>query len=238
MRLLVFTVAMLAFCAACVRRAARQQAPSSVPAAIVEVSGGKQVGVIGSPLEQPLVVQVNDSKGAAVSGASVWFRAAHGVTFEPSSGVTGSDGQFTTAVALGGVAGHYRIAIYTRGAGPPIALRIDELALGLQQNSGKELSDLYCARCHESESTPERVSNFDNLVAKPHSFSDGAALNAMSDADLAAIIQHGGPALGKSAEMPPYGATLAKADIDALVSYIRAIADPPYGPREILYAER
>jgi len=64
------------------------------------------------------------------------------------------------------------------------------------------VSDIHCVRCHDSESTPERVSNHDNLIAQAHSFTDGAILNAMSDADLAAIIGHGGAALGKSAEMP------------------------------------
>jgi mono/diheme cytochrome c family protein len=97
---------------------------------------------------------------------------------------------------------------------------------------------MYCARCHDSESSAERVSNHDNLVAQAHAFSDGAFLNKMSDADLASIIQHGGPALGKSAEMPPYGHTLKRAEIDSLTSYIRAVADPPYQPREVVYAQR
>ena len=62
---------------------------------------------------------------------------------------------------------------------------------------------------------PERVSNYDNLVAKPHSFSDGNSINGMSEADLTAIIQRGGRALGKS-----------------------AVADPPYRTQEIAYTER
>ncbi len=227
------------FSAACSKRPAPAKPPSAVPAALVEVSGSKQVTPIGSQLDQPLIVQVNDAKGSPVSGVSVWFRAADGVKFDPSAGVSGSDGQFTTSVALGGMAGHYKIAAYTQGAGrAPVALRVDELALGFQQNQGKQLSDRYCSRCHDPESTPERVSNHDNLVAQAHAFSDGNTLNRMSQADLLAIIQHGGPALGRSAEMPPYGATLTKGDVDALAAYIRAVADPPYQPLEIVYAER
>ncbi len=239
LRLILLIALVAIFSAACSKRPAPAKPPSAVPAALIEVSGGKQVAVIGSQLDQPLIVQVNDAKGSPVSGASVWFGAADGVKFDPSAGVSGADGQFTTVVALGGMAGHYKIAAYTKGAGgAPVALRVDELALGFQQNHGKQLSDLYCARCHDSESTPERVSNHDNLVAPPHAFSDGNTLNGMSQADLQAIIQHGGPALGKSAEMPPYGATLAKADVDALAAYIRAVADPPYHPLEVVYAER
>ncbi len=227
--------------AACSRRPAPPvaKAPASVPAAIVEVSGGKQVSTIGTPLEQPLVIQVNDAQGAAVAGATVWFRSANGVVFEPTSGVTGSDGQFTFAATLGTVSGRYQIAALTTGAaGKTIEVRIEERALGFEHNQGRQLSDFYCARCHDPESTPERVSNHDNLIAQAHAFSDGAFLNKMSEADLLAIIQHGGPALGKSAEMPPYGHTLSKSDILALAAYIRAIADPPSQSIGTVYAQK
>ena len=236
-----FVALVLALSPACSRRSSQSatKAPSAVPAAIVEVSGGKQVTTIGTPLDQPLVVQINDARGAAVAGASVWFRSANGVTFLPDFGVTGSDGQFTTAVTIGSLEGRYQIAAATSSAGgKTVQVRIEELALGYQQNQGRQLSDFYCARCHDPESTPERVSHHDNLVAQAHAFSDGAFLNKMSDADLRSIIAHGGPALGQSAEMPAYGRTLKRADIDALLAYIRAMADPPYQPSEVVYAQR
>lgn len=226
---------------ACSRRTATPAArpPSAVPSTMVEVSGGKQATSIGTTLGEPVVVQVNDAQGAAVTGASVSLRSARGVTFQPASGVTGSDGQFTAAVTLGSIAGRYQIVAATTGAGArPIEVRIEELALGFQQNHGRQLSDTYCSRCHDTESTPERVSNYDNLTTKPHAFSDGAFLNKLSNADLLAIIAHGGPALGKSAEMPPYDRVLSRAGIDSLISYIRAVADPPYRPREVIYAQR
>jgi len=225
----------------CSRRPTTQAAkpPSAVPSAIVEVSGGKQVGNIGTSLEQPIVVQINDAQGAAVSGASIWLRSARGVTFQPESGVTGSDGQFTAAVTLGSIAGKYRVFAEATGAnGKSIELPLEELALGFEQNHGRQLAETYCARCHDSESTSERVSNFDNLGTKPHIFSDGPYLNKIANADLLAIISHGGPALGKSAEMPPYDHTLNRAGINALISYIRAVADPPYRTKEVIYAQR
>lgn len=234
-------VAILAFGPACSRRPPQPavKAPAVTPAAIVEVSGGKQVSTIGTPLDQPLVVQVNDVQGSAVAGASVSFRSANGVAFQPDWGVTGADGQFTTAVTLGSQAGRYQIVAATTGAGgKSLEIRVAELALGFDENKGRQLSDFYCARCHDPESTPERVSNHDNLVAKPHTFDDGAFLNKISDGDLLAVISHGGPALGKSAEMPPYEHTLNKSDIAALVAYIRAIADPPFQPREVVYAQK
>ena len=89
----------------------------------------------------------------------------------------------------------------------------------------------------DEESTAERVSNMDNLAVKPHPFTDGDTLNKMSDADLVAIISHGGPALNKSAQMPAWGNTLSKSDIQALISYVRAISDPPSRGAGPVYAK-
>jgi mono/diheme cytochrome c family protein len=55
---------------------------------------------------------------------------------------------------------------------------------------------------------------------------------------LVAIISRGGNALNKSASMPPFGYTLSKSDIQALVSYIRAVADPPYHAPGAAYANK
>lgn len=207
-------------------------------ATLVEVSGGKQVAQAGMMLDQPVVVQVNDAQNNAVAGAAVVVRGPAGVSFNPASGLTDSSGQLSTAVTLGGVAGRYAIrATTTDAAGKNIELKLEEIALGYQQTMGWELNRQYCSRCHDPESTRERVSNYDNLTTKPHAFSEGDTLNKMSDADLMAIIGHGGPALSKSPEMPPFGYTLSKSDIQALISYIRAVADPPYHAAGVVYAK-
>jgi mono/diheme cytochrome c family protein len=202
--------------------------PTAFGAAIVETSGGKQFAQTGSLLPQPLVVQVNDEQGSAVVGALVEFSAAPGVTFDPLKGLTDSSGQVTTNVSLGGMAGRYPITASTPDkAQKKVELNLEEIALGYQQTLGRRLNDQYCDRCHNPESTVERVSNYDNLDVKPHPFSEGGTLNRISDADLTAIITHGGPALNKSALMPAWGDSLSKSDIQALISYIRAISDPP-----------
>lgn len=215
-----------------------QVEPKAFGAALVEVSGGKQIAITGGAVDQPLVVQVNDAQGSAVAGAAVSFHAAGGASVEPTEGLTGSDGQLSVSVALGGVAGRYQIVVTTRDkTGKPIELRSEEIALGYQQNLGRQLNDRYCSRCHDSESTAERVSNHDNLKAPPHAFTDGAFLNNMSDTEIANIITHGGPAYNKSAEMPPYGGTLQKSEIEALIAFIRAVADPPYRVKGLVYAK-
>ena len=227
---------LLASCARKTEKTALE--PKAFGAALVEVSGEKQVATVGSPIDQPLVVQVNDAQGAPVPGAAVSFSVSDGGVATPAQGLTGSDGQFSVSVALGGVAGRYQVTATTRDkGGKAIEVRSDEIALGYKQNLGRVLNDRYCARCHDSESTAERVSNHDNLKAAPHSFTDGAFLNNMSDADLTSIIAHGGVAINKSAEMPPYAGTLRKSEMEALAAYIRAVSDPPYHSKGLVYAK-
>jgi mono/diheme cytochrome c family protein len=206
--------------------------------AIIESSGGHQVGVTGTALKDPLVVQVNDDQGTAVPGALVEFHGTAGVSFDPAAVLTDSSGQATTLVSLGAVAGRYQIYAVTPAKSKPVALGVVETALDYQQRLGSILADQYCNRCHDSESSAQRVSNFDNLEVKPHSFADGGTLNKMSDADLTAIILHGGSGLNRSALMPPYGNTLSASDVRALISYTRAVADPPYEPAGTVYARK
>jgi mono/diheme cytochrome c family protein len=189
-------------------------------------------------LPQPLVVQVNDEQGTAVPGALVEFAAAPGVRFDPANGLSDSSGQLTTNVTLSGMAGRYQLTASTIDKSRKgVQLTIEEIALGYQQSLGRQLNDQNCERCHNPESTVERVSNFDNLEIKPHPFTDGDTLNKISDADLTAIISHGGPALNKSALMPAWGNTLSKSDIQALITYIRAISDPPNRNAGPVYAK-
>ena len=206
--------------------------------ALVESSGSHQLGATGTALKDPLVVQVNDDQGTAVAGALVEFHGPSGVSFEPAAMLTDSSGQATTAVTLGTAAGRYQLSAVTAGKSKAVTLETVETALGYQQRLGSILNAKYCSRCHDPESSPEQVSNFDNLEVKPHAFAEGNTLNKMTDPDLMAIILHGGPALNRSALMPPYGNTLSPADVRALILYIRAVADPPYEPAGTVYARK
>ncbi len=207
--------------------------PSLTPKAygtqIVEVSGGKQIGGVGSKLSEPLAVQVNGADGNPVAGALVSFRCA-GITFNPPEALSDSSGQVNVVVQLAGIPGSYQVLAETPNSGGGKAtVTSREIALGYQEKLGKEVSEKYCTVCHDPESTPERVSNFDNLAPPaPHMFTDGNTLNPISDADLIKIIADGGPALGKSPQTPAYRGTLTMPEIKAVVAYLRAVADPPY----------
>ena len=208
-------------------------------AAIIESGGGKQIAPAGTLLPQPAVVQVNDEQGNGVTGAAVELSGPAGVVFDPASGITDSSGQLTTNVTLGSGAGRYELLATTYDKShKKLNLKLQEIALDYQQVLGAKLNQHYCERCHNSESTPERVSNYDNLDVKPHAFTDGDCLNKMSDDDLTAIITHGGPALNKSPQMPPYGYTLSKPEVQALLAYIRAIADAPSAGHRLISTSR
>jgi len=239
-RRLVALVCLALLTAGCSHKARQAQALKATAngAAIVESSGGKQIGYIGMPLDQPVVAQVNDASGSAVAGAAVYFSGPKGVTFTPAAALTDSSGQVTTNVALGQQSGRYKLTASTHDASGKVQITIEEVALGYQQTLGAQLNAQYCIRCHDPESTPQRVSNMDNLAVKPHPFTEGDTLNKMSDAEVAAIISHGGAALNKSPLMPAWGYTLSKNDIAALISYIRAVADPPYQAGGLVYAQK
>ena len=200
------------------------------------VSGEKQAAGVGAQLDQPVVVQVNDAQGAPVAGALVRFTGAGGMSFQPDR-----DSQVPTASSPPTCLSAECVAIIgdshdSHGNRKTGNVGLDEIALGYQEMLGSRISEIHCIRCHDPESTPERVSNHDNLDPPPHAFTDGAALNAISGDNLVAIITHGGAALNKSAAMPPYGNTLNKTEIDALAAYLRAVADPPYRPQGVFYA--
>ena len=234
-------LAFLALCAGCSHRqpAAPSLHATAAGAAIVELSGGKQLGSPGTTLSQPLVVQVNDKDGNSVTGALVHFNGPGGVVFDPPQALTDSSGQASTQVTLGGIAGRCDLTASSMdAASKTFSLRITEFAAGYQQQLGREVEENYCARCHDPESTTERVSNSDNLAVKPHPFGDGDSLNKLSDSDLNSIIRHGGQSMNLSALMPPYGATLNKSEVQALITYIRLVSDPPYKPAGVTYTKQ
>jgi mono/diheme cytochrome c family protein len=213
--------------AGCHRVSKRVPVASAFGTAIVGVSDATETAAMGALTDRPLVVQVNDPDGNGVAGAQVQFSGTGGIQIEYSTGLTGPDGQFTRKVQAGTSSGRYFVTAMTRDkSGGPLQTVFTVIALDYQQTLGRELSEKHCSRCHDSQSTAERVSNHDNLRAVPHAFSDGATLNAISSANLIAIVAHGGAALGRSAEMPPYSPTLSTKDIEAIASYIRAVEDP------------
>jgi mono/diheme cytochrome c family protein len=238
---LITAVAILSLELGCSNRHATTSALHATAAgsALVESSGGKQFGFTGSTLGQPLAVQVNDKQGNAVTGAIVSFTGPAGVAFDPPQVLTDSSGQASTQVTLGSIAGRYDLtATSADSGGKTFIVNVAEYAAGYQQQLGHQIEETYCVRCHDSESSAQRVSNYNNLEVKPHPFSEGDVLNKMSDTDIMAVISHGGQSMNMSGLMPPYGATLTRHEMQALIAYIRLVSDPPYKPAGLVYAKR
>ncbi|HEY6270971.1 MAG TPA: c-type cytochrome [Terriglobales bacterium] len=231
-RVNVIVAAVILISSGCSKKSGIESAlqPKASGSQISEVSGGKQITSVGSELPQPVVVQVNDDKGTAVAGALVSFHG-DGTQFRPAQALTDSSGQVTATVRLGFAPGDYEMVAETpKTGGGATTLKLRQTALGYEQTLGKQVNDGYCIRCHDPESTTERVSNFENLTPSPHAFTDGAFFNSWSDADLIMIIAEGGTAVKKSPAQPAFGKTLTPRQIKAVVAYMRAVADLPYQP--------
>ena len=99
--------------------------------------------------------------------------------------------------------------------------------LGYQESQGKRVFYQYCVWCH-ADASPAGPSNRSNVTPVPPLMNDGEKLNRESDEYMQNIITLGGSALGKSAMMPPYGKSLDRDQIRALIAYMRAVAQPPY----------
>lgn len=101
------------------------------------------------------------------------------------------------------------------------------ISLSYDQAQGKRIFYTQCVWCH-ADSTPAGPSNRSNLKPVPPLMNDGTVLNGQADDYLENIIALGGGALSKSAMMPPYGQTLTPQEIQQVIAYTRAIAQPAY----------
>jgi mono/diheme cytochrome c family protein len=101
------------------------------------------------------------------------------------------------------------------------------IPLNYQQAQGKRVFYQYCVWCH-ADATPAGPSNRSNLNPAPPLANDGTAFNSLSDDFLRNTVTLGGSAVGKSGLMPSWGKTLRQDDIDAVIAFYRAIAQPPY----------
>jgi hypothetical protein len=104
------------------------------------VGGDNQSGTVGSALANPLVVQVNDQSGNAMSGVAVTFAVSvGGGSLGTTSATTGGNGQASTTWTLGTTAGAQRVTATVSGistAVPFNATATAEPAVSLSLASG------------------------------------------------------------------------------------------------------
>ena len=94
-------------------------AAAATPASLSIVSGDRQIGTVGLPLPQNLVVKVTGSDMNPFAGATVTFSAPAGAaTVNPATPVTGPDGTAATSVTLGNLAGSVSVTASVAGLAP------------------------------------------------------------------------------------------------------------------------
>lgn len=93
--------------------------------------------------------------------------------------------------------------------------------------AGQQQYTVFCSSCHGAGGNgdgPAAVA----LNPKPARHTDGTYMNPLSNEHVFKVIDLGGPAVGKSPLMAPWGGTLGDQQIWNLVAFVRSLADPPY----------
>ncbi len=81
---------------------------------------------------------------------------------------------------------------------------------------------LYCVQCHGTAGTGKWV-NAPYLAVAPRNHVSAKDMSALSDDSVFKAIKSGGPAVGKSTQMPPFGGILSDAEVSGLVKHLRAM---------------
>ncbi len=89
---------------------------------------------------------------------------------------------------------------------------------------GSNLYAYYCAPCHGKTGEGDGFNSF-QLTTPPAKHADATLMNALSDADMERVIKKGGPALGRSPLMPPWGGVLTDRQVADLVAFIRVLSN-------------
>jgi len=89
--------------------------------------------------------------------------------------------------------------------------------------AGARLYATYCASCHGPEGAGDGPVAA-GLNPKPAAHNDGTYMRTLSDEHLFKVIKEGGPSVGKSPLMAPWGGTLSDAQIHDVVAFVRTLA--------------
>ena len=98
-----------------------------------------------------------------------------------------------------------------------------EEGLTQSETNGKRLFGHYCATCH-GETGGGDGQNASNLDPAPTDFHD--SLKAHPPSYSRQIVEGGTVAVGRSPLCPPWGRSLAREDVDALMAYLQVLARP------------
>jgi cytochrome c oxidase cbb3-type subunit III len=98
-------------------------------------------------------------------------------------------------------------------------------SLSKKEKKGQALYVYYCSLCHGESGNADGF-NAPNMRTHPAKHSDATLMATLSDSQIQQIIQKGGPVLGRSPEMPPWGNVLTNQEIADLTAFIRTLSLP------------
>lgn len=95
-------------------------------------------------------------------------------------------------------------------------------ALQGDMGRGKALYASRCAICHGDKGNGQ--GQLKGTTPKPTDFTDRAKMGKRSDWELYRVIRDGGPALGLSPQMMPWGQMMTDQEIRDTAAYVRGLA--------------
>jgi cytochrome c oxidase cbb3-type subunit III len=90
------------------------------------------------------------------------------------------------------------------------------------QSEGKKLYQTYCTGCHGASGRGDGPAA-KTLPVKPADHTDGKKMSQYSNERLVTVISKGGASVGRSSQMPAWGAVLKETQIQEVVAYIRTL---------------
>lgn len=79
---------------------------------------------------------------------------------------------------------------------------------------------LYCVQCHGTAGVGKGI-NAPFLAVQPRNHTSAKSMGELSDDGVFKAIKLGGAAVGKSTQMPPFGAILSDAEVKDMVKHLR-----------------
>ena len=93
-----------------------------------------------------------------------------------------------------------------------------------EKTEGKKLYFTYCTGCHGVSGKGDGPAA-KALPVKPADHTDTKKMSQYSDEHLFTVISRGGASVGKSAQMPAWGAVLKEPQIHEIIAHIRSLSE-------------
>lgn len=88
---------------------------------------------------------------------------------------------------------------------------------------GKKSFETFCVACHGADGKADSAAAT-AMNPRPRNFTDNDWQAKVDDAHIHKVIKEGGPSVGLSPTMAPWGGAMNDAEIDNVVKYVRSFA--------------